>query len=90
MIELLLFIAIVGFGIAILVGVLKLLFGLLILPFKAAFWLTKGLLGLLIAIPVMIVVFLVVTNVIPLVLFALILPVILFFAGVVLLFKLIF
>ncbi len=90
MIELLLFIGIVAVGMAVLVGIIKLLFGLLILPLKAAFWLTKGLIGFLIAIPVLVIVFLIVTNVVPLVLFALLLPFIFFIAGVALLFKLIF
>lgn len=90
MIELLLFVGIIALGIAVLVGVVKLLFGLLLLPFQAAIFLTKGLIGLVFVIPVAIVVYLVVANIVPLVLFALLLPFVLFIAGVALLFKLIF
>jgi hypothetical protein len=90
MIELLLFVSVIALGIAVLVGVVKLLFGLLLLPFKAAIWLTKGLIGLVFVIPLLIVVYLVAANVVPLVLFAMLLPFVLFIAGVVLLFKLIF
>jgi hypothetical protein len=90
MIELLLFIGAIALGIAVIVGVVKLLFAVMLLPFKAAIWIGKGLFGLLIALPVLVIVLLVVTNVVPLVLFALLLPIILFIAGVALLLKLIF
>lgn len=90
MIELLLLVGIVVVGFALLAGIVKLLFGLILFPFKAAFWLTKGLVGLVIAIPVLVIVYLVAANIIPIVLFALLLPFVLFIAGVALLLKLIF
>lgn len=90
MIEMLVIVGAVVLGFAILVGIVKVLFGLLLLPFKAALWLTKGLVGLFIAIPVLVVVYLVVANVVPIVLFALLLPFVLFIAGVMLLLRLIF
>lgn len=90
MIELLLLLTVVAFGLALLVGILKLVFGLVLLPFKAALWLTKGLIGLVVAIPLLVIVYLVVANVIPFLLVAMLLPFVLFVAGAVLLLKLIF
>ena len=90
MIELLLMVGMVALGVAVLVGIVKLLFALLLLPFKAAIWFTKGLVGLVVVIPILIVVYLVATNIVPIVLFMMLLPFLLFVAGVALLLKLIF
>jgi hypothetical protein len=90
MIELLLMAGMVALGVAVLVGIVKLLFALLLLPFKAAIWLTKGLVGLVIVIPILIAVYLVATNIVPIVLFVMLLPFLLFVAGVALLLKLTF
>jgi hypothetical protein len=90
MMELLLLFGILAVGAVVLIGVLKLLVGLLLLPFKLAWWMAKGLVGLLLFVPLAIICFLVLTNVFPIVLFFLLLPVIVMVAGVGLLVKLVF
>lgn len=93
MIELLFLFGVIVLGIglvaSLIVGVLKLVFALVLLPFKVAIGLTKGVVGMLIGIPLLVVFLLAVTNVVPILLFALLLPVILFVVGVVGLLKLI-
>jgi hypothetical protein len=76
MIELLVLAGAVVFGLAVLIGILKLMWALVLLPFKAAFWMAKGLLGLVIAVPLLIIGYLLIANVFPLILLVLLLPVI--------------
>jgi hypothetical protein len=90
MFELLFLTGLLILGVVVLAGILKLLFGLLLLPLKMAWWMAKGLVGLLLIVPVAIVAFLVLTNVLPIVLFLLVLPVIVVVAGVGLFVKTVF
>lgn len=73
-----------------LIGLLKLLVALLVLPFKIVFFLAKGILGLLLVVPAILIVSIVLTNALPLILFLLILPFILMVAAVGLLLRAIF
>ena len=88
--ELLFIFGILAIGVVVLVGVLKLLVSLLLLPFKLAWWMAKGLVGLLLIVPVAIVGILVLTNVFPVVLLILLLPVIAVVAVVGLLVRMVF
>ncbi|MCK5713216.1 MAG: hypothetical protein KAI25_10900 [Hyphomicrobiaceae bacterium] len=72
-----------------LAGVLNLLAALLLLPLKLLFWTAKGLIGLLLLVPMFVIGALVVANLCPIILLFLLLPVFLVAAGVVLLLKLI-
>jgi hypothetical protein len=90
MLELLFFFGMLTLGAVLLIGFLKLLVVLLILPFKLAWWAAKGIVGLLLFIPLIVVFFLVFTNVFPLLLILMILPVLLVVAGVGMLMKLVF
>lgn len=90
MLDLLFLIGVLTVGAVVLIGILKLLVGLLLLPLKLAWWMAKGLVGFLLFVPLAIVCFLVLTNVFPIVLFVLLLPLILAVAGVGLLAKLVF
>ena len=88
MLELLFMFGVLVVGVFVLVGILKLLVVLLLLPLKLAWWTAKGLAGLLLLIPLAALFFLVATNVFPVVLILLVLPVILVVAGVGFLMKL--
>ncbi len=90
MLELLFLFGVLTVGVVVLVGVLKLLVGLVLLPFKLAWWMAKGLVGLLLIVPLVIVGFLILTNVFPVILLLLLLPAIAVVAGVGLLAKLVF
>jgi hypothetical protein len=90
MFELLFLFGVLAVGAVILVAVLKLLVALLLLPFKLAWWMAKGLVGFLLIVPLAIVCFLIFTNVFPVILLFLMLPVIAVVAGVGLLVKLAF
>lgn len=89
MLELLFVFGVCAFAAVCVIGLLKLLVALVILPFKIAFFVAKGFLGLLLIVPALIIGYLVITNVFPIVLFLLILPVILAVAALGLLLKLI-
>lgn len=82
MLELLFIFGVLAAGVFVLVGILKLLVVLLLLPLKLAWWTAKGLAGLLLLIPLAALFFFVATNVFPVVLMLLVLPVILVVAGV--------
>jgi hypothetical protein len=90
MFELLFVFGILALGVLALIGFLKLLVALVLLPFKIAWWTAKGLVGLLLVVPLIVISVLVVTNVFPLVLFMLLLPVIIVTAAVAFLVKLVF
>jgi hypothetical protein len=82
------------FGLVFLVGAFvlflaKLLFALVLLPIKLGFWLLKGLLALVILIPIMLVSFGAVSVVVPVALGLVALPILLVVGGAVLLAKLI-
>ncbi|MCK4775246.1 MAG: hypothetical protein KAT30_10690 [Candidatus Krumholzibacteria bacterium] len=89
MFEVLFLFGIVALGIVLLAGVLNLLAALLLLPLKLLFWTAKGLIGLLLLVPMLVIGALVVANLCPIILLFLLLPVLLVAAGVVLLLKLI-
>jgi hypothetical protein len=90
MFELLFIFGVLMLGVLVLVGILKLLVGLLLLPLKMAWWAAKGLIGLLLIVPLAFVAFLIFTNVLPVVLFLLVIPLVLVVAGVGLMVKLVF
>jgi hypothetical protein len=90
MFELLFLFGVLTLGVVVLVTILKLLVALLLLPFKLAWWMAKGLVGLLLIVPLALVGFLVFTNVFPVMVLLLLLPVIAVVAGVGLLVKLVF
>jgi hypothetical protein len=90
MFELFFLFGVLTLGVIVLVGVLKLLVALLLLPLKLAWWVAKGLVGLLLFVPLAIVGFLVLTNVFPVILLLLLLPLVVVVAGVGLLVKLVF
>jgi hypothetical protein len=60
---------------ALVLGLLKLVFGLVLLPLKLAFWLAQGLLGLVIGLPLLLVGGLLLGTVLPAVLLLFVLPV---------------
>ncbi len=74
----------------VLLGLLKLLVALLVLPFKIVFFLAKGVLGLLLLVPAVILVIFILTNALPVILFLLILPFVFFVAVLGLLLRAIF
>ena len=90
MFELLFLLGILAVGVLVLVAILKLLVALVLLPFKLAWWMAKGLLGVLLFVPLAVVGFLVFTNVFPVIVLLLLLPLIVVVAGIGLLVKLIF
>jgi hypothetical protein len=90
MFEMIFLFGVLTLGILVLVGILKLLVALVLLPLKLAWWTAKGLLGILLFVPLLVVSILIFTNVFPLVLLFLLLPVLLVVAGVGLIAKLLF
>jgi len=90
MLELLFVFGILALGAVVLIGLLKLFLGLLLLPFKLVWWTAKGVVGLLLIIPLIVIGYLVITNVVPLLLVFLIIPVLLVVACVGFLMKLVF
>lgn len=90
MFELLFLFGVLTLGVVLLIGFLKLLVVVLLLPFKLAWWTAKGLLGLLLFVPMLILGYLVIAGAFPALLLLLILPVFVVVAGVGLLIKLIF
>jgi hypothetical protein len=82
MLELLFMFGVLAVGVFVLVGILKLLVVLLLLPLKLAWWTAKGLAGLLLAIPLLVLFFFVATGAFPVVVMMLVLPVILVVVGV--------
>lgn len=89
MFELLFFFGMMALGAVVLIGLLKLLVALLLLPLKLAWWTAKGVLGLLFVIPLIVVGYLVVANVFPVLLILFLLPVIAVVAGIGLLMRLV-
>jgi len=82
MMELLfIFVVIALFG-ALLIGLLKALVFLVVLPFKVAIWMAQGIIGLVLIIPLAIISFLVLASALPVIGLVLALPVLLF-AGIV-------
>ena len=77
MLELLVALCFIFVGAVVLVGILKLLVALIILPFKIAFFLAKSVVGLLLLIPLAIIAYVVFVNAFPIIVFALLLPVLL-------------
>ena len=75
---------------ALLIGLFKLLIGLVLLPFKLGLWALKGVLALLILIPLLIIGMNVFALGIPILLVIIVLPFLLLFAGLVFLCRLIF
>lgn len=90
MFELLFLFGVFAFAVLCVIGVLKLLVALVILPFKMAFWMAKGLLGLLLLIPMILLAYVVFVNALPIVFFLLVLPIIVVVTGFGLLLRLIF
>jgi hypothetical protein len=90
MFELLLVLGFLALGGILLIGLIKLLLGLVLLPIKLGFWVLKGVLALVLLVPLVIIGVNVFAAGIPIVLFILALPLLLLFAGVLLLLKLIF
>jgi hypothetical protein len=84
------FFGILALGAVVLIGLLKLLVALLLLPLKLAWWTARGVLGLLLVIPLIVVGYLVITNVFPVLLILLLLPVLVVVAGIGLLMRLVF
>lgn len=76
MFELLFLFGLLFVGGFVVVGLLKFLVAMVLLPVKAAFWLTKGLAGLLIGIPVMILCFVVFIGAFPVAALLLVLPIV--------------
>lgn len=68
-------------------GLLKLLFCLLVLPIKLGFWMLKGVVALVFIVPLAIISLCVASTVLPVVAFAIALPITLVAGGVVLLVK---
>jgi hypothetical protein len=75
---------------ALLIGLFKLLIGLVLLPFKLGFWVLKGVLALLLLVPLIIIGMNVFALGIPILLVILVLPFLLLFAGLVFICRLIF
>ncbi len=90
MFEILFLIGVLAVGGAILIGILKLLVAIALIPFKLAFWLVKGVLAVVLFIPLVIIGLNVFALGIPIVLFLLFLPLLLGIVGLVLLVRLIF
>lgn len=75
---------------AMLLGALKFLFWLILLPLKLSFWILKGVLGLVFLIPAMLFAGLAFSGLFPFVVTVILVPVLLVVAAVVALFKLAF
>jgi hypothetical protein len=90
MFELLILFGVLTLGVVLLIGLLKLLVVVLLIPFKLAWWAAKGLIGLLFVVPLVILGYLVVAGAFPIFLLLFVLPVILVVAGIGLLVKLMF
>ena len=80
MFELLVLLGVCALAGMLLIGLLKLLVVLLVLPFKIVFFLAKGVLGLLLVVPAVLLIIFILTNALPVVLFLLILPFVFFVA----------
>lgn len=83
MFELLVLLGVVALAGCVAIGLLKLLVALVILPFKAAFWLAKGVIGLVLVVPLAIIFTAVMVNALPIVLFVLFIPLLLVVGGLV-------
>ncbi|MFH1755383.1 MAG: hypothetical protein ABIA59_06730 [Candidatus Latescibacterota bacterium] len=90
MIELLVLLGVLALFGGLLIGLLKLFVCLLILPFKVAFWLAKGVLALVLLVPLIVIGLNVFALGIPILLVVLCLPFILLFAGLAFVCRLIF
>ena len=90
MLELLLVFGALALGAAIFIGMLKLLVALVLLPLKIAFLAAKGVVGLVLVVPLFVIGFAVLVNVFPVIIFVLLLPVIVVGAMFALLLKLVF
>jgi len=77
MFELLFLFGLLFIGGFLIVGLLKFLVAMVLLPVKAAFWLTKGLAGLLIGVPLMILGFVVLVGAFPVAVLFLVFPIVL-------------
>jgi hypothetical protein len=75
--ELIFFLGLLCVGALCLVGIIKLLVMVVILPLKIAFWMTKGIAWLLFGIPLIVISFLVIAGVFPIVIALLLIPVLL-------------
>jgi len=90
MLELLLVFGALALGAAIFIGMLKLLVALVLLPLKIAFLAAKGVIGLVLVVPLFVIGLAVLVNVFPVIIFVLLLPVIIVGVMFALLLKLIF
>lgn len=90
MLELLLFFGILALAAVIFIGMLKLLVALVLLPLKIAFLAAKGVVGLVLVVPLFVIGFAVLANVLPVIIFLLLLPMVVVGAMFALLLKLIF
>jgi len=88
--ELLLVFGALALGAAIFIGMLKLLVALVLLPLKIAFLAATGVIGLVLVVPLLVIGFAVLANVLPVIIFVLLLPVIVVGAMFAVLLKLIF
>lgn len=88
--ELIVLLAAILLGGAILLGLLKFLFWAVLLPFKAAFWVVKGIIGLVFLVPFVAIFACVLSTAVPVLLTLLALPIVLALAGVVALARWIF
>lgn len=79
MMELFLAFIILAVGVGVLVAFLKILLALALIPVKLGFWLVKGFVGLIVAIPLAIAAFVVLSTVVP-ILFAVAVPLLLLLA----------
>jgi hypothetical protein len=87
MLELLGLVALVVLLGAVAVGLLKVLFWAILLPFKVGFWLLKGLVGLVVVVPLLLVALWAASAVLPIVLVVIAVPVIFVVGGVIALFR---
>ena len=76
MFELVILLGLLFVGAMAIVGILKFLVAMVLLPVKAAFWLTKGIAGLLIGVPLMILGFVVLVGTFPFTVLFLALPIV--------------
>jgi len=90
MIDLLVLFFLLFAGVCVLVGILKFLVVLVLIPFKIALWMTKGLVWLVVGIPFLILTTVVVAGAFPIVVFLLMLPVLLLGAAVAAIARLVF
>jgi len=89
MFEILLAMGFLILGGMLLIGLFKLLIGLVVLPFKLGLWVLKGVVALLLLVPLVIIGLNVVALGIPIVLAVLVLPFLLLLAGLIFFFRLI-